>query len=76
MVYFFSYIVKTGMVTMYYKMSESNKTIHNMAIANLFICKQEVGRERVESLWPFLCSFLGIPPQENRNLISRNKGLK
>lgn len=50
MVYFFSYIVKTGMVTMYYKMPESNKTIHNMATANLFICKQEVGREEVESL--------------------------
>jgi len=26
---------------MYYKMSDSNKTIHTMATANLFICKQE-----------------------------------
>lgn len=27
---------------MYYKMSDSNKTIHSMATANLFLYKQEI----------------------------------
>lgn len=60
---------------MYYKMSNGNKIIHNMATANFFISKQ------VKSLFvclflvvfnPFGVSALGILLQENRNKTSRN----
>lgn len=42
------------MVTMYYKMSDGNKTIHTMATANLFIFKQlrnVIGVGGLQQLW-------------------------
>lgn len=59
------------MVTMYYKMSDGNKTIHTMATANLFIFKQVLLGLVVFDT--FGVTALRILLQENRNPAARNE---
>ena len=53
---------------MYYKVSDSNKTIHNMATAKLFICKQEISWwEGVGVINPFTMATLGLSAEQKLN---------